>query len=1224
MKKHFLILLFLFVGSSLAAQNVAFTVYLLGDAGEPSIKGSEQIKLLEKQLMSSGENSAIILLGDNIYPKGLPPAGHHDRQEAETAITGQLEILKDYPGQVFVIPGNHDWQKGHKKGWQYVQNQEAFVEAYLDSAEVFFPEGGCPGPVEIELNNEITLVIVDSQWVLHPWEKPRLEEDCIAKNSAEVLEILDDILKRNAHKKVIVATHHPMFTYGIHGGSTTLKDHLFPLTEASDNLYIPLPIIGSIYPIYRKYIGNIQDTRHPKYKAMIRMLTANFEQYPDLVHVSGHEHSLQYITKDQVHYVVSGSGSKTTHVKQKKYSEFAAENVGFGRLVYFDNGKVDLEFWTPGGSEGTRLFHKELMVRPYEPLLSVDDFADKFNLSDSVVRTRASDQYNKKESSYWILGGNYRRVWGTDVDVPVFDIGSEHGGLKIVQRGGGMQTKSLRLEASDGKQYVLRSIEKFARKAVPEALRETFAADLIQDQISASHPYGAFVVPELATAAEVYHTNPKVVFIPDDPRFGPYQSDFANTLALYEERPARDWSDAEFFGNSEKILSTSKMLEKLYKDNDNYVDQKWVLKSRMFDLFLADWDRHDDQWRWASFEDGKGEMFRPIPRDRDQTFFVNQGMLMGLVKKKWAQPKFQGFDYEIKHPSHFMFNARYFDRDFLTELSREEWVQIVEELKSKLTDEVIENAIRRWPDEVYQITGEEVISKLKAQRENLMEYAMHHYLFLAGEVNIRGSNKKEYFRVERIDDENTRIRVYKASKKDLKRKKIYDRTFKTSETKEVRLYGLGGHDEFEVTGEVKKGIKIRIIGGEGNDRINDQSKVGGPSKKTIVYDTRRGNLLELGSESKDKTSFKPEVNEYNRKEYQYPLLAPLVLISGNRDDGLFIGGGFIHRNHGFRKHPFRSSFFFLGSHAVATEAFQFIFNMKFIDTFGKLDLAINTHVRAPNYTANYFGIGNETVYNQNADQSFNVERTIDYYRTRYTDLSNEILLEARLGEFGTFAFGNHFQSFEVENDYNGQDRFVLTDPFSADAFEPQFYNGGVVKLTYDHKDNPMLPTRGIYFDFDARAYAGLNDVSSNYGMIDATFAFYATLHLPAQLTFATRIGTGHTFGDFEFYQGQILDGNTNMRGFRQTRFVGESKFYNNTELRLKLFTFRNPIVPLTVGLTAFHDYGRVWFDTLPSDKWHQGYGGGIWFSPLNAAVLAFDLGKSEEETLPYVRLGFLF
>ena len=69
------------------------------------------------------------------------------------------------------------------------------------------------------------------------------------------------------------------------------------------------------------------------------------------------------------------------------------------------------------------------------------------------------------------------------------------------------------------------------------------------------------------------------------------------------------------------------MIENLIEDNDNRVDQNFVVRNRLFDMWIGDWDRHDDQWRWAEFKEDNGSIYRPIPRDRDQAFFINEGFI---------------------------------------------------------------------------------------------------------------------------------------------------------------------------------------------------------------------------------------------------------------------------------------------------------------------------------------------------------------------------------------------------------------------------------------------------------------------------------------------------------------------------------------------------------------------------------------------------------------------
>ncbi|MEM9857644.1 MAG: metallophosphoesterase [Bacteroidota bacterium] len=1210
---RFLLSFLLLLGSIFSfSQNPIYTLYLVGDAGKRTEGQKATFELARQHLKNTAGRKGLVYLGDNIYPKGMPLKGDLARAESEAIINAHAEVLKGLEGDFYFIPGNHDWAQGRMYGWEQVKRQEIYVEDLMDSANVFLPDGGCPGPVEVPLNEEITLVILDTQWFLHSWDKPNSEQgSCNYTDPIEMLQGLDAILRRNSHRKVIVATHHPMFTYGSHGGVIKASQHVKP------------PILGSIYALYRKLIGSVQDNTHPKYKAMRNAMVQVFEQYDNVMHVAGHEHSLQYSFKEGVHYIVSGAGAKTTYVKKKGFAEFAEMTTGFAKLIFLENGLVNLEIWR---SDGSKAFAKELMNKPYVPLVTKEEFAAKIDLTDSTVMAKASDQYNAGKMKQKMLGTNYRDVWKQETEVPVFDIGKEHGGLEIVQRGGGMQTKSLRLQAKSGKQYVLRSIEKYAEGAVPKMLQNTFAVDLVQDQISASHPYGAFVVPDMAEAVTVYHTNPKVVFIPDDPRFGEHQGDFANTLALYEERPAKDWTDASFFGNSRKIVNTAKVIEKLAKDNDNFVDQEWVLKSRLFDLVIGDWDRHDDQWRWASFDTKKGKMYRPIPRDRDQAFFVNTGFFPSIWSRKWGLPKFEGFDDEVRWPSGLMFNARYFDRSFLTGLSREDWIATSEEIQTRLTDEIIEGAIKQWPSEIYDLHGEDIIRKLKSRRDKLKEYAIDHYEFLARTVSVLGSNKREHFKATREANGNVRVVVKKVNKEGKKKKVLYDRTFIYGVTKEIRLYGLDGEDEFEIEGETSKSIKIRVIGGSGADELDDDSRVNGPSKKTIFYDTKTGNELKLNKESKNRLSEDPAVNSYNRKEFKYNVLMPIVTGAFNPDDGIFIGSGFTYQDHGFRKEPFKSKHTFSASYAFNTSAWSLKYKGIFTNVIGQWDFEADI-TRSPNFTNFFFGLGNDSFYDQNIEDTENVDESIDYYRLRFEGYKHEIGLFRNLGPFGKIGFTQDLYSWELDP-INAprfiQDEFIPTEDPELPSRDFT-YAGGSIHLSVDTRKNKFMPVSGILWENRFTALTSINnDNSDDFRQLNTSFSFYHSFRLPAKLVIASRVGYGRNFGSYPFFLSQTMGGRSNLRGYRVTRFYGRESVYSNFELRLKLFTLRTYLFPASIGISGFHDIGRVWLEGEDSDTWHQGVGGGVWFAPFNAAVITTEIGVSEEDTLFYVRFGFLF
>jgi len=101
-----------------------YSVYLIGDAGAASRNPrSSVLKELEKQLKRSGENSAVIFLGDNIYPHGLPPSSSPKRERAERRLLAQLNTVKEYPGQLFFIPGNHDWKSSGRNGLPWIRRQ---------------------------------------------------------------------------------------------------------------------------------------------------------------------------------------------------------------------------------------------------------------------------------------------------------------------------------------------------------------------------------------------------------------------------------------------------------------------------------------------------------------------------------------------------------------------------------------------------------------------------------------------------------------------------------------------------------------------------------------------------------------------------------------------------------------------------------------------------------------------------------------------------------------------------------------------------------------------------------------------------------------------------------------------------------------------------------------------------------------------------------------------
>ncbi|WP_315820355.1 hypothetical protein [Paraflavitalea speifideaquila] len=164
-----------------------------------------------------------------------------------------------------------------------------------------------------------------------------------------------ELLYKNRYKMILLADHHPFQSYGHHGGYYSWKDHLFPFTAINKNLFIPLPVVGSLYPILRKAIANPEDMGHPLYKTMIRKIDAIASRFPNLVHVAGHEHGLQFIKSDQVQ-VVSGAGAKRNYARKGKHSLFSSTLAGFVTADLLTNNNLRFTYYTQTGNTLTPSF----------------------------------------------------------------------------------------------------------------------------------------------------------------------------------------------------------------------------------------------------------------------------------------------------------------------------------------------------------------------------------------------------------------------------------------------------------------------------------------------------------------------------------------------------------------------------------------------------------------------------------------------------------------------------------------------------------------------------------------------------------------------------------------------------------------------------------------------------------------------------------------------------
>ena len=341
-----------------------------------------------------------------------------------------------------------------------------------------------------------------------------------------------------------------------------------------------------------------------------------------------------------------------------------------------------------------------------------------------ITRAVATTRYEHPSLTERVfIGSNFRDIWAMPITVKVFRVSTEKGGLTIKELGGGMQTKSLRMEDKSGQNWVLRSVDKNVDKAMDaEGIKSPFLRSIAQAMISGAHPYASVTIAPMAKALGFVNTEPEVFYVPDDPALGEYRKTFANTICLLEKREPVLYA-------GDKTADTKKMLKDLSGNKNYRLDQKMLLQARLLDMLIVDWDRHGDQWKWEYHKDGEVTTIYPIPRDHDQAFFTSTGLLIKMVRP-FKMKEIVGLTKKSRRIAKLSRKAVDFDDVLLKDLTEADWREGIQTFQAKLTDAVIMEGVKRLPPEVYKAQGEDLYNTLRSRRDSMPKAAMAYYEFL--------------------------------------------------------------------------------------------------------------------------------------------------------------------------------------------------------------------------------------------------------------------------------------------------------------------------------------------------------------------------------------------------------------------------------------------------------------------------------------------------------------
>jgi hypothetical protein len=332
---------------AVAAAEIDVTLFLIGDAGAPAAPAdSEPVLMALRAAAARAPHPVIAFLGDDIYPRGMPDSSSPERPEAERRLTGQLAVLSATGARGIVVPGNHDWNRSHAGGWDAVRREERFIAAAVGGRATLLPAGGCPGPAVVDLGTTLRLVALNTEWWLE--NGPGREDPaapCPTHSERDIVDSLRAAVRSAGGRAVIVLAHHPLESGGPHGGHFGWQDHIFPLRVIKSWLWVPLPVIGSAYPIARELGISSQDAPSTAYRHMRRAIDSAFAASRPLAFAAGHDHALQVIAVSSARYVlVSGAGiyGHRYRVTALDSTRFARSASGFMRLELLRDGRARL------------------------------------------------------------------------------------------------------------------------------------------------------------------------------------------------------------------------------------------------------------------------------------------------------------------------------------------------------------------------------------------------------------------------------------------------------------------------------------------------------------------------------------------------------------------------------------------------------------------------------------------------------------------------------------------------------------------------------------------------------------------------------------------------------------------------------------------------------------------------------------------------------------------
>jgi acid phosphatase len=251
-----------------AQQDSALSFLVVGDWGKPDL-GADALAVATQMGKEAEEIDAnfVISTGDNFYENGVQSVNDPLWQTAFEKVYSAVSLQVPW----YVVLGNHDYdgEPNAELAYALTSSRWTIPSRYYAIQKVV--SGHASADFFFLDTNMLADVNLANFW---------LDAGVDAK---EQLDWLDTMLAASRATWKIVVGHHPIYSGGEHGDTPALREALLPLLK-----------------------------RH-----LVR------------VYINGHDHNLEHIERDGVHFLTSGSGAEQTPARPVDGTLFVAASIGF-------------------------------------------------------------------------------------------------------------------------------------------------------------------------------------------------------------------------------------------------------------------------------------------------------------------------------------------------------------------------------------------------------------------------------------------------------------------------------------------------------------------------------------------------------------------------------------------------------------------------------------------------------------------------------------------------------------------------------------------------------------------------------------------------------------------------------------------------------------------------------------------------------------------------------